>query len=117
MILIIYGFCFFFFKQKTAYEMELGLEFRRVLFRSAPGPISPGVLAAARVALPGPGPGWAPPRWRMLAVPSASWPALAALTAAGTRERARRGAGGRVRILALMKAWYAGKDLLTGGSA
>src|SRR6266481_7903640 len=27
-------FVFFFFKQKTAYEMELGLEFRRVLFRS-----------------------------------------------------------------------------------
>src|SRR5712692_9292075 len=26
--------CFFFFKQKTAYEMELRLEFRRVLFRS-----------------------------------------------------------------------------------
>src|SRR5579862_10027423 len=26
---------FFFFKQKTAYEMELRLEFRRVLFRSA----------------------------------------------------------------------------------
>src|SRR5256884_2163182 len=25
---------FFFFKQKTAYEMEPGLEFRRVLFRS-----------------------------------------------------------------------------------
>src|SRR5579862_10000304 len=25
---------FFFFKQKTAYEMELRLEFRRVLFRS-----------------------------------------------------------------------------------
>src|SRR6267143_3953656 len=28
------NFVFFFFKQKTAYEMELRLEFRRVLFRS-----------------------------------------------------------------------------------
>src|SRR3989338_9450922 len=28
------SFFFFFFKQKTAYEMELWLEFRRVLFRS-----------------------------------------------------------------------------------
>src|SRR5579862_9975169 len=28
---------FFFFKQKTAYEMELRLEFRRVLFRSDSG--------------------------------------------------------------------------------
>src|SRR5699024_11693855 len=27
-----------FFKQKTAYEIETGLEFRRVLFRSAPTP-------------------------------------------------------------------------------
>src|SRR5439155_3962106 len=29
-----YAFCFFFFKQKTAYEMATSLEFRRVLFRS-----------------------------------------------------------------------------------
>src|SRR5438067_6393843 len=28
------GSCFFFFKQKTAYEIETWLEFRRVLFRS-----------------------------------------------------------------------------------
>ena len=27
-------FCFFFFKQKTAYEITTWLEFRRVLFRS-----------------------------------------------------------------------------------
>ena len=27
---------FFFFKQKTAYEITVGLEFRRVLFRSTP---------------------------------------------------------------------------------
>src|SRR5215831_17658127 len=30
-------FTFFFFKQKTAYEMPKGLEFRRVLFRSIGG--------------------------------------------------------------------------------
>src|SRR5690242_21947520 len=29
---------FFFFKQKTAYEIDMGLEFRRVLFRSTPSP-------------------------------------------------------------------------------
>src|SRR6266498_3615231 len=29
-----YTRCFFFFKQKTAYEMRTSLEFRRVLFRS-----------------------------------------------------------------------------------
>src|SRR5699024_11286928 len=27
-------YCAFFYKQKTAYELETGLEFRRVLFRS-----------------------------------------------------------------------------------
>src|SRR5689334_23989760 len=31
---------FFFFKQKTAYEMELRLEFRRVLFRSTSSTVS-----------------------------------------------------------------------------
>src|SRR6266480_1249177 len=31
---MIYYFVFFFFKQKTAYEIDMRLEFRRVLFRS-----------------------------------------------------------------------------------
>src|SRR6266481_7630895 len=33
-LILVVGYGIFFFKQKTAYEMELRLEFRRVLFRS-----------------------------------------------------------------------------------
>src|SRR5438105_12419697 len=41
-------FCFFFFKQKTAYEIHSRLEFRRVLFRSA-GTADDAVWSAQRV--------------------------------------------------------------------
>src|SRR5438045_7896282 len=41
MMLYVFALCFlfFFFKQKTAYEMPKWLEFRRVLFRSPPLPL------------------------------------------------------------------------------
>src|SRR5689334_24793061 len=43
-IVLVNMYYFFFFKQKTAYEMELRLEFRRVLFRSDGGFLGEGGL-------------------------------------------------------------------------
>src|SRR5258706_15903017 len=43
---------FFFFKQKTAYEIGQGLEFRRVLFRSGPTTCGPGELGRPNAAGP-----------------------------------------------------------------
>src|SRR6516162_4105305 len=51
------SFSFFFFKQKTAYEITRRLEFRRVLFRSIPDPrisaLAVRILEAAKAEVPG----------------------------------------------------------------